>query len=142
MSSTRPRVLLVAHHANPTWTSEPLIGWRWATTLQETCDVTLLTHVRNREAIEDSKALENNVHYVDTESLAARIQRFNDRAFPSNGSVNRLLLETVSQLAFDRQACRVTRKLGDHLDVICRHLPQQRAQKLAPPGRDRSGNPC
>ena len=49
-------VLLVAHHANPEMTSEPLIGWRWAKELDRRTNVRLITHVRNRRAIE--KALE------------------------------------------------------------------------------------
>ena len=33
MNGFRPKILLVAHHANPEWGSEPLIGWQRAVSL-------------------------------------------------------------------------------------------------------------
>lgn len=111
MSARDPHVVLVAHHANPSWGSEPLIGWRWARFLDRKCRLELVTHVRNREAIEASDALRGRVHYVDTEALAARVNRWNDRLWGKSAPVNRLLLETLTQREFDRGAVRVARRL-------------------------------
>lgn len=123
------RILLVAHHANPDWGSEPLIGWRWFETLSRRAEVTLITHIRNREAIEArreaSPGTYGAVHYVDTERLAARIARWNDALWGAAAPVNRLILESVSQRAFDRGATDLARALtavGDY-DVIHRVSP-------------------
>ncbi|MEM7309042.1 MAG: glycosyltransferase family 4 protein [Planctomycetota bacterium] len=124
-ASSAPRVLLVAHHANPTLTSESLIGWRWAEQLDRRVELTLVTHVRNRDAIEAAGTLRGRVRYVDTESLARRINRLNDLLFACRGSVNRLLLEALGQRAFDRAAVRFAKELvaQGEVDVIHRVSP-------------------
>jgi glycosyltransferase involved in cell wall biosynthesis len=117
--------MLVAHHANPELTSEPLIGWRWACALSRQAEVTLVTHVRNRRPIESAAGFEGSTAYVDTERLARGVNALNDRIFPDAGSVNRLLLETIAQLAFDREAVRIARGLvrRGEVDVIHRVSP-------------------
>ena len=90
------RVLLVAHHANPSWGSEPLIGWRWASALDRRCELTLVTHARNRPAIEAAGGLRGAVHYVDTERLARAVNWANDHLWARAAVVNRSLLEAVA----------------------------------------------
>ncbi len=123
MSATR--VLLVAHHCNPEWGSEPLIGWRWASYLDQVADIELITHVRNQAAIERAGVLRCKVHYVNTETLAARIDRWNTRLWRRSSPVNRLALEALAQLAFDRDARRIARGriAAGMIDVIHRVSP-------------------
>ncbi|MEO0652307.1 MAG: hypothetical protein AAFZ65_16665, partial [Planctomycetota bacterium] len=106
---SQPKVCLVAHHCNPGWGSEPLIGWRWASTLATRADLTLITHARNRAAIE-AEGLRATVEYVDTEALAARVGRWNRRLWGDAAPVNHLILETIAQAAFDREATRLARR--------------------------------
>ncbi|MFT5290892.1 MAG: glycosyltransferase involved in cell wall biosynthesis [Planctomycetota bacterium] len=119
------RVLLVAHHCNPEWGSEPLIGWRWASHLDQAINIELITHVRNQPAIERAGVLRCKVHFVDTETLAARIDRWNTRIWRRSSPVNRLALEALAQLAFDRAACRIARRCiaSGTVDVIHRVSP-------------------
>lgn len=120
-----PRVLLVAHHCNPSWGSEPLIGWRWAAELDRRVPVTLVTHVRNRAAIEAAGGIRGEIRYVDTERLSRIVNRVNDGLWPRAAVVNRSLLEAVSLRAFDRGAVRIARELSDagRIDVIHRVSP-------------------
>lgn len=122
---TEPRVLLVAHHCNPEWGSEPLIGWRWVEELDRRLPVTLVTHVRNRRAIEAAGRLHGEVRYVDTERLARTVNAWNDRLWPRAAVVNRSLLEAVSLRAFDRAATRIAKELASRgaIDVIHRVSP-------------------
>lgn len=48
----KPKVLLVADECNPEWPSLPIVGYKYALENAKLCDVTLATHVRNRENIE------------------------------------------------------------------------------------------
>src|SRR5687767_9658485 len=81
MTDRRPqplRVLLLAEHCNPTWTSVPLVGYHQARALARHpgLDVTLVTHVNNRRALEaDPLSKQVPVHFIDTEWLARPLYR-------------------------------------------------------------------
>src|SRR5437588_6613615 len=67
------RVLVIAEACNPTWTSVPLVGYHFARALADRpdLDVTLVSHVRNRPALEtDSIAAKARLHFIDNEWLA------------------------------------------------------------------------
>lgn len=69
----RVRVLLIAEACNPTWTSVPLVGYNFARALanRPDLDVTLVTHVRNRSALEDDPiASKARLCFIDNEWLA------------------------------------------------------------------------
>lgn len=123
--ASRPRLVLVAHHANPEWGSEPLIGWEWARGMDALTELTLVTHVRNRPAIERAGGLRGEVRYVDTEALAARVNRWNDRLWPRAATVNRHFLEAVALRAFDRGAAAIVADLAreGRVDVVHRVSP-------------------
>ena len=71
----RQRVLLLADDFNPLWPSLPIVGFNYARALADICDVTVATHVRNRENVEPAKG-DLNVVYVDNEWIAAPMHRF------------------------------------------------------------------
>jgi len=137
----RPRVLLVAHHANPSWGSEPLIGWRWAAELDRRLPVTLVTHARNRPAIEAAGGLRAPVVYVETEGVARAVNWVNDRLWSRAAVVNRSALEAVSLAAFDAAATRVARGLArrGEIDVVHRVSP---ISPRAPSRLVTAGVPC
>src|SRR5437868_10119200 len=67
------RVLLIAEACNPTWTSVPLVGYNLARALAERPDleVTLVSHVRNREAlVADPIARLASLSFIDNEYIA------------------------------------------------------------------------
>ena len=68
---TKPRVLILADDCNPNWPSLPVVGYKYARSLMQTCEATLVTHVRNRENIEAAGPLDGPVHYIDNEWIAA-----------------------------------------------------------------------
>lgn len=72
-NGSRRRVLALAEACNPTWTSVPLVGCNLARALAERddLDVTLVTHVRNRAALEaDPLAQRARLAFIDNERLA------------------------------------------------------------------------
>jgi glycosyltransferase involved in cell wall biosynthesis len=71
----RLRALLLADSCNPEWPSLPVVGYKYARALAEVCDVTVATHVRNRENIEKAGDRGWRVVYVDNEYVAAPLYR-------------------------------------------------------------------
>jgi hypothetical protein len=63
------RVLLSAYQCGPGMGSVSQIGWEWYRRLNKLCQVTLLTHVRNRTTLEAAGVSleDSSVIYIDTE---------------------------------------------------------------------------
>ena len=72
-SGDRPRVLLLAENCNPEWPSLPVVGYNYARALARVAEVTVATHVRNRENIEKAGTLGAPVVYIDNEWIARRM---------------------------------------------------------------------
>lgn len=71
-----PRVLLLAESCNPEWPSLPIVGYKYARALSEVAEVTLVTHPRNREAIDRAGDFQAPIVYIDNEWIAAPMFRF------------------------------------------------------------------
>ena len=142
MKARRPKILLVAHHCNPEWTSEPLSGWKWARELDRRVDLHVITHVRNREAIERAGTLNGTVYYVDTEKTANRINALNDRLWPKAATVNRLMLDAFALRAFDREAYKVARRLVAAGEVELIHRVSPISHETSPPRMTHTAARC
>jgi len=73
--TSAPRVLLIAEECNPDWTSVPLVGYNFYHALRDQVRVTLVTQVRNREALSRTTHPADEVVYIDSEVLAAPLSR-------------------------------------------------------------------
>src|ERR1043166_4639089 len=118
----RTRVLLLAYQCGPHMGSVSQIGWEWYSRLTDHAHVTLVTHVRNREALESAAAPLpcSEVVYTDTEWFAGPLYRLASRIFPrSQHSV--FLLSSLDFYVYDRQVVKAIRKRmqqGEHWDLI------------------------
>lgn len=81
--SRRP-IVLAAYQCAPGQGSVSQIGWEWASRLARQRPILLLTHVRNRSAIEaaGSLATGSEIRYIDTEWFAGPLFRLARRLFP------------------------------------------------------------
>ncbi len=124
---TKPRVLLLAETCNPGWASLPVVGFKYARALAEVADITIATHVRNRENFETAGELLDRTVFIDTEWLARPMYRMAN--FLRGGrevawSIN-LMMAYPPYVAFEWQALRRFRKDLDAgaFDLVHRITP-------------------
>jgi len=125
-----PKVLLVAYQCGAGMGSVSQIGWEWFERLRQHQPVTLVTHVRNRPAIDAalSASAEDparaEIIYIDTEWFAGPLYRLASRLFPkSQHSV--FLVTSLDYFLFDFMACRRLKRdaQAGRWDVLHRVTP-------------------
>ena len=121
------KILLIAYQCGPGMGSVSQIGWEWFIRLSQTNQVTLVTHIRNRFAIEKETALSGNdeIIYIDTEWFAGPLYRLAKRIFPrSEHSV--FLVSSLDYFVFDAAAFFQIKKInksGNIWDIMHRVTP-------------------
>jgi len=121
------RILLLSEHCNPEWPSLPIVGYKYARALSKVADVTIITHVRNRENIEKAGELADRFRYIDNERIAApmyRLARFLRGGDEVAWSTNQIL-SYLPYLAFEREAYTNVREPlnNGEFDVVHRVTP-------------------
>lgn len=103
-------VLLVAYQCGPGLGSVSQLGWQWFTRLAARRLVSLVTHVRNRAAIEAApdKPAAARVIYIDTEWFAGPLYRWARRAFPRSEHAV-FMVSQLDWFVFDAVALRTLR---------------------------------
>jgi glycosyltransferase involved in cell wall biosynthesis len=117
MSSAAPSpagteaLLLVAYQCGPGLGSVSQLGWQWFTGLARRRPVCLVTHVRNRTAIEAApdRPAQAQVRYIDTEWLAGPLYRLARWLFPRSEHAVFMLLQ-LDWFLFDAVALRTLRR--------------------------------
>ena len=90
------RILVLAEACNPEWPSLPVVVYNAARALADHAEVTLVTHVRNRPALERSGgAGRATIVYLDTEYVAAPLYRLGARIAKRAGVATALRLDSV-----------------------------------------------
>lgn len=115
------KVLLSAYQCGAGMGSVSQIGWEWASRLSRRADVTLVTHIRNRAAIEARRHELGNseVAYIDTEWFAGPLYRLARRIFPRSEHAV-FLISSLDYLLFDHLSVRMLKrrmKGGSRWDV-------------------------
>lgn len=121
----RPRVLMSAYQCGPGMGSVSQIGWEWYSRMARRLPVTLLTHVRNRAALEGRGAPlpGSEILFIDTEWFAGPLYRLASRLFPRSQHAV-FMLSSLDFYVYDGQALREVRrrmKEGRRWDLI--HSP-------------------
>jgi len=100
------RALILADSCNPQWPSLPIVGYKAAIALAEICDVTLATHVRNRENIQKHGTGKAEVVYLDNEYIARPMYKASTiiRGGKNVAWTAGIAMSYLPYLAFERQA--------------------------------------
>jgi len=117
-----PHVLLAAYQCGPGMGSVSQIGWEWYSRLAARTPVTLVTHARNRPAIEQAggACFGSDLIYIDTEWFAGPLYRLAARLFPRSPHAI-FLLASFDFFVYDREAERILRTRmarGAQWDVV------------------------
>jgi len=123
----RRAIVLAAYQCGPGMGSVSQIGWEWYSRLAQQHEVTLVTHVRNRQALTDAGAplAGSRVLYIDTEWFAGPLHRLAKRLFPFSEH-NVFLLSSLDYLLFDFQAWRMLAarmRAGERWSLLHRVTP-------------------
>jgi glycosyltransferase involved in cell wall biosynthesis len=104
-------LLLVAYQCGPGLGSVSQLGWQWFTGLAARREVCLVTHVRNRAAIEAApdRPPGARVIYIDTEWFAGPLYRLSRRLFPRSEHAV-FMLSQLDWFVFDAVALRTLRR--------------------------------
>jgi glycosyltransferase involved in cell wall biosynthesis len=92
--SPQRRVLLIIEQCNPEWASVPLVGYAFYHGIRQLADVTLVTHQRNRAALEKVREGKKIV-YIREGDFSAKFYRLISQ-LSNRGGVNWPLLHALS----------------------------------------------
>lgn len=127
--ASNPRVLLSAYQCGPGMGSVSHIGWEWYRRLaaRAAAPVTLVTHIRNRAALEQADAPLPNTEivYIDTEWFAGPLYRLASRLF-KNSEHPVFLMSSLDFYVYDEAALRILRRrraAGEAWDVVHQPTP-------------------
>ncbi len=120
-----PRVLMSAYQCGPGMGSVSQIGWEWYHRVAARTPLTLVTHVRNRDALEAAGAPVNgsDIVYIDTEWFASPLYRVASKLFPRSQHAV-FMLSSLDFYVFDHAALGELRRRqagGGRWDVL--HAP-------------------
>lgn len=116
-------LLMSAYQCGPGMGSVSQIGWEWFVRTARRRPVTLVTHGRNRLAIEAAGPLpeQAEVIYIDTEWFAGPLYRLARQLFP-NSEHGVFLVASLDYFVFDGLALRRLRSLMPHRRWSALHI--------------------
>ena len=121
------KVLLLADHCNPTFSSTPYFGYQIVRAIAKRSEATLVTQVRNRGSLNKEDIGATELSFVDSEYAARPIWRLGSwlKGDPNKAMTLGVALSYPSSLAFDWE---VWKKFGARIksgefDVIHRVTP-------------------
>lgn len=122
-SNSLPPVVMVAYQCGPGMGSVSQIGWEWFVRTARLRPLTLVTHVRNRPALEAQLPWPDGaeVIYIDTEWFAAPLYRLAKWLFP-HSEHGVFLVSSLDFFVFDAMALRRLKGLKASRSWCALHL--------------------
>lgn len=122
MNSKKLRVLLIIEQCNPEWPSVPLVGYQFFNGISKLVDVTLVTHERNKQALEKVRGDEEIV-YIPESTLIKKYYGLVDRITIGNKGINWPLFHALGYLTYAEfnykvYRCFNTQVLRGNYDIV------------------------
>ncbi|MEM7066422.1 MAG: glycosyltransferase family 4 protein [Cyanobacteria bacterium P01_B01_bin.77] len=99
MNTKRLKVLLVIEQCNPEWNSVPLEGYHLYNGISRFVDTTLVTHMRNKEALEKIHA-DRSIVYIDNSDFIKATENIGERLSTFKGQIIWPLMNTLTYPAY------------------------------------------
>ncbi|NEO44655.1 MAG: glycosyltransferase family 4 protein [Moorea sp. SIO4A3] len=96
MMFSQIKVLLIIEQCNPEWPSVPLLAYKYFEKISQIVDVTLVTHERNKEALEKSRENTHKIVYFSESKFSKLYYSFLGKITTIRGRINWPLLHTLS----------------------------------------------
>lgn len=124
-SSRRLNVALLADDFNPEWPSLPIVAFKYARALAKFADVTVFTHVRNRENLEKAGPQGFRIVYLDNEYIAVPFHKAANwlRRGAELGWTIAIASRYLPYLEFERLALKAIAKQPRAFDLVHRITP-------------------
>jgi glycosyltransferase involved in cell wall biosynthesis len=121
----RISVALLADDFNPEWPSLPVVGFNYARALADRADVTVFTHIRNKENVEKLGDHRFAIVYLDNEAVASPMYKLALwlRGGDELGWTIQIASNYLPYLQFERLALRHIRGSGQRFDLVHRITP-------------------
>jgi len=115
------KVLLIINECNPEWSSVPLVGYNLFNGISRLADVTLVTHERNKKALEDVRD-KRNIEYINENPWISKYYLISHKFLlrnPANWPLRHLLSYPV-YAEFNHKVDALYRKdiLKGHYDIV------------------------
>jgi len=121
------KVLIIAEVCNPNWPSLPGFSYSLANALANKIDVTLVTHIRNKENIEKENHNFSEIIYIDNEFIASPLDKLSKwfRRLGIGGWMTNMGLRYPAYIAFEKKIYENLRTRLDNkeFDIIHRISP-------------------
>jgi len=99
MSKKKLKVLLIVEQCNPEWASVPLEGYNYFRGINNLVDATLVTHIRNKPALEKHPEYEK-IFYIEERKLSKQYYKMVEK-FTAKGRVNWPLYNALSYPTYE-----------------------------------------
>ncbi len=134
MSKKKTKVLLIIEQCNPDWSSVPLVGYNFYCEINQLCDVTLVTHIRNKKALE-KRPEHQGVTYIDESQFSkvyhkiiATLTSIGRKNWPLYIALSYPIYEEFNNQVYQKFKDRVLGKEYDIVHVITPMMPRYPAK--------------
>lgn len=130
MNNTKLKVLLIIEQCNPDWSSVPLVGYNFYYEISQLCDVILVTHIRNKTALE-KRPEHQDVIYIDESQFSkayhkiiAALTSIGRKNWPLYIALSYPIYEEFNRQVYQQFKDKVLGKEYDVVHVITPMMPR------------------
>lgn len=121
------KVIILAEQCNPLWASLPEFSFSLVHAISQHVTVVLVTHIRNKEGIEQKDNGFAEIVYVDNEYIASPLNKVSNflRRIGIGGWMTNMALKYPAYIAFEKQAHKILKERirNNEFDFIQRISP-------------------